>query len=164
MRIGVPKEIKVLEGRVALVPAAMGELVNHGHTAFLETGAGEASGYADAEPMVGNLPELNQLLVLDAKYDGLIMGGSSVRWAVEVQEMAAQKEEMGTAMRGSAPGAREIPFTTDSEAARALCEEGEYLSDVGRNVQDHGAHGWMVGRHLGEEAGHQRPHGLGDDH
>ena len=47
----------------------------------------------------------------------------------------AQKEEMGTAMRGSAPGAGEIPFTTDSEAARALCEEGEYLSDVGRNVQ-----------------------------
>ena len=47
----------------------------------------------------------------------------------------AQKGEMGTAMGGSAPGAGEIPFTTDSEAARALCEEGEYLSDVGRNVQ-----------------------------
>jgi alanine dehydrogenase len=49
MRIGVPKEIKVLEGRVALIPSAMGELVNHGHEVYLETGAGVASGYADAD-------------------------------------------------------------------------------------------------------------------
>jgi len=47
------------------------------------------------KPMVGNLPDLNRLLVLDAKYDGLIMGGSSVRWAVEVQELAGMREEMG---------------------------------------------------------------------
>jgi alanine dehydrogenase len=49
MRIGVPKEIKTLEGRVALVPAAAGELVIHGHEVFVEHLAGEASGYADAE-------------------------------------------------------------------------------------------------------------------
>ncbi len=47
------------------------------------------------KPMVGNLPELHELLRLDAKYDGLIMGGSSVRWAVEVQELAGMREEMG---------------------------------------------------------------------
>ncbi len=49
MRIGVPKEIKTLEGRVALVPAAAGELVNRGHEVFVQSSAGEASGYADAE-------------------------------------------------------------------------------------------------------------------
>lgn len=47
------------------------------------------------KPMVGNLTDLHRLLALGAKYKGVIMGGSSVRWAVEIQELAAQKEEMG---------------------------------------------------------------------
>lgn len=49
MRIGIPKEIKTLEGRVALIPAAAGELVRHGHEVFLEQHAGELSGYPDAD-------------------------------------------------------------------------------------------------------------------
>lgn len=48
MRIGVPKEIKPLEGRVSLIPDAVAELVRHGHQVLLQSGAGEASGYADA--------------------------------------------------------------------------------------------------------------------
>jgi len=47
MRIGIPKEIKTLEGRVALIPPAAAELVKAGHEVFIETGAGDASGYAD---------------------------------------------------------------------------------------------------------------------
>jgi alanine dehydrogenase len=47
MRIGVPKEIKPLEGRVALTPEAAGELVRAGHDVFVQTGAGDKSGYAD---------------------------------------------------------------------------------------------------------------------
>ncbi len=49
MRIGVPREIKTLEGRVALVPAACGDLVRAGHEVFLETSAGDKSGFADAD-------------------------------------------------------------------------------------------------------------------
>lgn len=49
MRIGIPKEIKVREGRVALVPSAAAELVRHGHEVLVETGAGLGSGYADSE-------------------------------------------------------------------------------------------------------------------
>ncbi len=49
MKIGVPKEIKPAEGRVALVPAAAAELVDRGHSVFLQTGAGEASGYPDLD-------------------------------------------------------------------------------------------------------------------
>lgn len=48
MHIGIPREIKVKEGRVALVPAAAAELVQHGHTVLLEQGAGCLSGYDDA--------------------------------------------------------------------------------------------------------------------
>lgn len=49
MKIGVVKESKVLEGRVALIPAACGELVQLGHEVYLQRGAGELSGYADTD-------------------------------------------------------------------------------------------------------------------
>ncbi len=47
MRIGIPRERKVLEGRVGLVPAACADLVRNGHTVWLETHAGERAGYPD---------------------------------------------------------------------------------------------------------------------
>lgn len=47
MRIGVPKETKTLEGRVALVPEAAGDLVVQGHEVWLEKDAGIKSGFAD---------------------------------------------------------------------------------------------------------------------
>ncbi len=47
MRIGVPKETKTLEGRVALVPAACGDLVRAGHEVYIESGAGIKSGFLD---------------------------------------------------------------------------------------------------------------------
>lgn len=47
MRVGIPREIKVLEGRVALVPEAVAELVHDGHQVYVETGAGRLSGYDD---------------------------------------------------------------------------------------------------------------------
>ena len=49
MKIGIPKEIKILEGRVALIPAAAAQLVHEGHTVFVESGAGDASGYNDKD-------------------------------------------------------------------------------------------------------------------
>ncbi len=47
MRIIIPRECKVFEGRVALSPAAVGELVRAGHEVCVEVGAGHAAGYAD---------------------------------------------------------------------------------------------------------------------
>ncbi|MCM3631524.1 alanine dehydrogenase [Paenibacillus glycanilyticus] len=49
MEIGVPKERKSSEHRVALTPGGVYELVKHGHSVFVETEAGTASGYADEE-------------------------------------------------------------------------------------------------------------------
>jgi alanine dehydrogenase len=49
MRIGVPREIKVHEYRVGLVPAGVRELTAAGHEVVVETGAGEGIGFADAE-------------------------------------------------------------------------------------------------------------------
>lgn len=49
MRIGIPREVKTLEGRVGLVPAAAAELVAQGHQLLVEQGAGVHSGYSDEE-------------------------------------------------------------------------------------------------------------------
>src|SRR5438477_4986048 len=47
MIVGVPKEIKTAEHRVALVPAGVESLVGDGHSVFVEQGAGIGSGFAD---------------------------------------------------------------------------------------------------------------------
>ena len=47
MRIGVPKEIKVQEHRVGLVPATVRELAAHGHTVLVERAAGGGIGVSD---------------------------------------------------------------------------------------------------------------------
>jgi alanine dehydrogenase len=49
MRIGVAKEIKPQEYRVALTPAGARELVLRGHEVLVETGAGLGSAFADAD-------------------------------------------------------------------------------------------------------------------
>ena len=48
MKIGVPKEIKVHEYRVGLVPAAVRELVAAGHEVLVERAAGSGVGFDDA--------------------------------------------------------------------------------------------------------------------
>ncbi|WP_040795236.1 alanine dehydrogenase [Nocardia higoensis] len=47
MRIGVPREVKEQEFRVALTPAGAGELVRRGHDVLVQRGAGIGSGFAD---------------------------------------------------------------------------------------------------------------------
>jgi alanine dehydrogenase len=48
MHIGIPKEIKAREGRVAVTPAGVAALKSHGHDIFVESGAGLGSGIPDA--------------------------------------------------------------------------------------------------------------------
>jgi alanine dehydrogenase len=48
MKIGVPKEIKIHEYRVGLVPAGVRELVDAGHQVLVQTGAGAGIGFEDA--------------------------------------------------------------------------------------------------------------------
>jgi len=49
MKIGIPKEIKNNESRVALTPSGAKTLVQHGHTVMVETHAGENSGFTDLQ-------------------------------------------------------------------------------------------------------------------
>ncbi len=49
MIVGVPKEIKNNENRVALTPAGVYELQRHGHTVYVQKDAGVGSGFEDRE-------------------------------------------------------------------------------------------------------------------
>ena len=49
MIIGVPKEIKTDENRIALTPAGALELTKRGHTVYIQKGAGVGSGFPDSE-------------------------------------------------------------------------------------------------------------------
>ena len=49
MIIGVPREVKTAEHRVAITPVGVRELVTHGHSVLIERGAGEGSTIHDEE-------------------------------------------------------------------------------------------------------------------
>ncbi len=49
MIIGIPKEIKNNENRVGAVPGGVQALVSHGHTVYVETGAGLGIGITDQD-------------------------------------------------------------------------------------------------------------------
>ncbi len=49
MKVGVPKEVKPAEYRVAITPAGVREMVEHGHEVLVEVAAGEGSAISDAE-------------------------------------------------------------------------------------------------------------------
>lgn len=49
MKIGIPKEIKNNENRVAMTPAGVVTLTNAGHEVFIETGAGLGSSFTDED-------------------------------------------------------------------------------------------------------------------
>lgn len=64
MIIGIPKEIKNNENRIALTPAGAKELVKRGHTVYVQHTAGENSGFPDsAYETVGAkiLPSINDV-------------------------------------------------------------------------------------------------------
>ncbi len=49
MTVGVPREIKNNESRVGMTPAGVFELLKHGHNVYVQSGAGEGSGFLDAD-------------------------------------------------------------------------------------------------------------------
>ncbi|WP_309496270.1 alanine dehydrogenase [Sulfurovum sp.] len=52
MKIGVPKEIKIKEYRVGMIPSGVRVLVKSGHEVYIETEAGVKSGFSDDDYLV----------------------------------------------------------------------------------------------------------------
>lgn len=66
MIIGVPKEIKNNENRVALTPAGAKELVKQGHPIYVQASAGDGSGFLDEEYVAAGA---NVLSTIEEVYD-----------------------------------------------------------------------------------------------
>src|SRR6056297_194543 len=49
MIVGIPKEIKNNESRVGMTPAGVFEMVKHDHVVYVQSGAGDGSGFFDAD-------------------------------------------------------------------------------------------------------------------
>ncbi|KAA8880335.1 alanine dehydrogenase [Nocardia colli] len=59
MKIGVPREVKNHEYRVAITPAGVHELASRGHEVYIETGAGRGSAFEDEAYTVAGARVLN---------------------------------------------------------------------------------------------------------
>ena len=72
MIIGVPKEIKEQEQRVALLPSATTQLTKHGHSVLVETNAGFGSGYPDEDYVKAGAEIVEQAKEVFARADMIV--------------------------------------------------------------------------------------------
>ncbi len=72
MIIGVPKEIKANENRIAMTPSGVNALVEAGHQVFVEKGAGLGSGFSDQEMIDAGAGILNTPAEIFAKADMIV--------------------------------------------------------------------------------------------
>src|SRR6476619_2952039 len=72
MIIGVPKEIKEQEQRVALLPSGTLQLTKHGHTVLVETNAGLGSGYPDEDYVKAGAEIVEQAKEVFARSDMIV--------------------------------------------------------------------------------------------
>jgi len=72
MIIGVPKEIKEQEQRVALLPSGTNQLTKHGHSVLVETNAGIGSGYPDQDYVKAGAKIVEQARDVFARADMIV--------------------------------------------------------------------------------------------
>jgi alanine dehydrogenase len=72
MIIGVPKEIKEQEQRVALLPSGTNELTKHGHSVLVERDAGLGSGYSDQDYVKAGAQIVEQAKEVFARSDMIV--------------------------------------------------------------------------------------------
>jgi alanine dehydrogenase len=111
VRIGVPKEIKPDEYRVAITPAGVREMSEHGHEVLIETGAGLGSSVEDAEFAVQGAE-----IVADAA-----TVFERVEMILHVKELQPQEIEM---LRPGQLLFTYLHLAPDPEQTRGLCDSG----------------------------------------
>jgi alanine dehydrogenase len=111
MRVGIPREIKPDEYRVAITPAGVREMAEHGHEVLIETGAGEGSAISDVE----------------FESQGAAVVGEAADVFEQAEMVLKVKEPQPPELEMLRPG--QLLFTylhlaPDPELARGLCESG----------------------------------------
>lgn len=122
MKIGVPKEIKNNESRVAMTPAGVNELVKRGHQVLVQSTAGIGSGFADSD-----YTEVGAEIApsIEAVY-------AEAEMIVKVKEPIA--EEYGLVRKGQVVFtyfhfASSLPLTQAMIASEAICIAYETVED-----------------------------------
>ena len=72
MIVGVPKEVKIQEYRVALLPSAAYQLIKRGHQVVVEAGAGVGAGYPDADYLQAGARLVNEHAAVFAQADLIV--------------------------------------------------------------------------------------------
>src|SRR5215468_6662703 len=72
MVVGIPKEIKEQEQRVALLPSAANQLIRRGHSVIVEKNAGVGSGYPDEDYVKAGAEIVNQAKEVFARADLIV--------------------------------------------------------------------------------------------
>jgi len=111
MRIGVPTEIKADEYRVAVTPAGVRELSEHGHEVVIQAGAGEGSAISD-----GDYQAQGATIVEDA---AAVFGGAEM--ILHVKELQPSEIEM---LRPGQLLFTYLHLAPDPEQTRGLCGAG----------------------------------------
>jgi alanine dehydrogenase len=161
MQIGIVRETKSLEGRVALIPAAAGELVNAGHAVMIEKNAGQLSGYNDAQyqavgvKVLANAAAVYEQAQLIVKVKEPIAGDLALLREHHILfsylHLAAELELI---QRLQAIGLTAVAFETVTDAAGRLPLlapmsdiAGRLATQIGSNLlhQPHGGKGLLLG-------------------
>ena len=111
MRIGVPTEIKSDEYRVAVTPAGVRELSEHGHEVLVQAGAGEGSAISD-----GDYEAQGATIVADAA--GVFEAAEMI---LHVKELQPEEIEM---LRPGQLLFTYLHLAPDPEQTRGLCGSG----------------------------------------
>jgi alanine dehydrogenase len=111
VRIGVPKEIKPDEYRVAVTPAGVREMSEHGHEVLIETGAGLGSSIEDAEFAVQGAEIVADAATVFERAEMIL----------HVKELQPQEIEM---LRPGQLLFTYLHLAPDPEQARGLCGSG----------------------------------------
>ena len=125
LRVGVPKEVKPMEGRVALTPAAVREVVRHGAVIGIQQGAGMGSGYADRDYIAAGAELLEDA---EALYD----------WAQLLVKVKEPLDEEVDRLRADQVLFCYLHLAANPVLTRRLCEVGltavafETVMDQGR--------------------------------
>lgn len=111
MRIGIPKEVKPREARVALIPPAVSELVRHGHEVLVQSGAGLGSGYPDPDYRLAGAEILPDAAVLYAR----------VQMVLKVKEPVSAEFQL---LRSDHLLFSFLHLAANPELTQALCDKG----------------------------------------
>ena len=164
MIIGIPKEVKNNEYRVAASPGNVNDLVNHGHRVLVETDAGAGSGFSDEEyraagAEIGSadwvyseaelIYKVKEILPQEYKYmrEGLVVVTYLHSNAhVEMTDVLLEKKIVGIAYEDITDNKGGFPLL---QPMSVLAGKGGFLAALHFSQKVHGGKGILLNRTTG---------------